>query len=159
MLKPQLEYLLDERRICTLTTYGADDMPHVTAVWFLWESGALYIATSTQTSKGRNVIRDPRIAICVESRSAGREAGMTAVGRAEIITGTEAAPIAERVNGKYLTQAAMEHPALGPAFAEMSDLVIKLVPQRWISWDMNEVAEAMMGPDADPGVFFQPTLA
>ncbi len=159
MLKPQLIHLLDERRIATLTTYGADDMPHVTAVWFLWENESIYIATSTQTSKGRNVMRDPRIAVCIESREPGRESGMTAIGRAETIMGAEAVALAERVNGKYLTQAAMTHPALGPAFAEMSDLVIKLTPQRWISWDMSEVGEAMMGPDADPSEFFLPTIA
>ena len=84
---------------------------------------------------------------------------MTASGRAELITGPEAVPLARRVNGKYLTPAALAHPALAPAFEAMSDLVIRLVPERWISWDMNEVGEAMMGPDADPSEFFQPTVA
>ena len=103
----KLAHMLDERRIATLTTYGSDDMPHVTAVWYLWEDDALYIATSLKTGKGRNLQRDPRMALCIESREAGRESGMTAVGRAELITGDEAAPLSRRINGKYLTPAAL----------------------------------------------------
>lgn len=154
----KLAHMLDERRIATLTTYGSDDMPHVTAVWYLWEDDALYIATSLKTGKGRNLQRDPRMALCIESREAGRESGMTAVGRAELITGDEAAPLSRRINGKYLTPAALAHPMIGPAFVDMSDLVIRLKPERWISWDMEEMA-AMFGDDIDEAEFFYPTLS
>lgn len=155
--KDKLAHLLDERRIATLTTYGADDMPHVTAVWYLWEDGALYIATSLKTGKGRNLQRDPRMALCIESREPGKESGMTAVGRAELITGEAAMPLSERINGKYLTPAALAHPVIGPAFVDMSDLVVRLVPERWISWDMEEMGE-MFGEAIDEAEFFYPTL-
>ena len=47
---------------------------------------------------------------------------------------------------------------IGPAFVDMSDLVIRLKPGRWISWDMEEMA-AMFGDDIDEAEFFYPTLS
>ena len=163
-LKPSLEHRLDERRISTLTTFSADGLPHVTAVWFLYEDGALYVATSVQTSKGRNLQRDPRAALCIESRAPGQENGISACGEVELLTGEAAAPIAQRLNAKYLTQAALDHPVVGPSFMAMSDLVVKLVPERWISWDMAELGAELFGdPSAEiseenEADFFHPTL-
>lgn len=153
-----LSHLLQERRIATLTTFGEDGMPHVTAVWFLWQDGALYIATSRHTGKGRNLARDSRMALCIESREDGREAGLSASGQAELLTGEIAAPLARQINSKYLTPTAMEHPVVGPAFIEMSDLVVKLVPQKWISWDMASLGAELFTPDMDPMEYFYPTL-
>ncbi len=153
-----LAHLLDERRIATLTTFSEDGMPHVTAVWYLWEDGALYIATSQRASKGKNLARDPRMALCIESREDGRESGMSASGKAELLTGEAAAPLAHRVNAKYLTQAALDHPAIGPAFIDMSDLVVKLVPEKWISWDMAALGEELFGEGVDEAEYFHPTL-
>ena len=154
----KLAHLLDEPRIVTLTTYSADGLPHVTAVWFLYEDGAIYITTNQQAGKARNLARDPRMAVCVESREDGKESGMSACGTAELLTGEAAAPIASRINAKYLTAAALEHPVIGPAFQGMSDVVIKLVPERWISWDMEALGAQLFGEDTDESLYFKPTL-
>ena len=153
-----LSHLLQERRIATLTTFEQNGMPHVTAVWFLWQDGALYIATSHHTGKGRNLSRDPRMALCIESREDGREAGLSASGQAELLTGDRAASLATLINSKYLTPQAMDHPVVGPAFTGMSDLVVKLVPQKWISWDMAAMGAELFTPDMDIAEYFYPTL-
>jgi len=151
-----LAHLLEERRIATLTTYSEDGLPHVTAVWYLYEDGAIYIATDTNTSKGKNLQRDPRMAICIESREGGREAGLSACGVAQLLTGDEAAPIALRLNAKYLTDEAMAHPVVGAFFIESSNLVIKLEPRRWISWDMAALGEQVFGCHIEEAEFFKP---
>ncbi len=153
-----LSHLLSERRVATLTTFDASGMPHVTAVWFLWKDDALYIATSRNTGKGKNLLRDGRMALCIESREDGRESGMSASGQAELLTGDEAAPLAKEINGKYLTPTAMAHPVVGAAFVGMSDLVVKLVPEKWISWDMADMAAELFTPDMNPEEYFYPTL-
>ncbi len=157
-LNPALEHLLDERRIATLTTYSADGLPHVTAVWFLWKGGVLYITTNQDASKARNLRRDPRMAVCIESREDGKESGVSACGTAELLTGEEATAIASSINAKYLTKAALEHPVVGPAFEGMSDTVIKLVPERWISWDMEALGAQLFGEGVDEALYFHPTL-
>ena len=153
-----LSYLLEERRIATLTTFDVQGMPHVTAVWFLWQNGALYLTTNDRSGKGRNLSRDPRMALCIECREAGREAGLSASGRAELLTGEKATALAGQINGKYLTPAALNHPVVGAAFSGMSNLVVKLVPERWISWDMAALGDALFPPGSDASGFFHPTL-
>lgn len=156
--RESLAHLLDERRIATLTTYSQDGLPHVTAVWFLHSEGNLYVATGSNTSKARNLMRDPRAALCIESRAAGREAGLSASGPVTLLQGEAASPIARRVNEKYLTEVALADPVVGPAFESMSDVVIQLTPARWIAWDMGEVGEQLFaGRDVDEAAFFRPT--
>lgn len=154
--KASLAPLLDERRIATLTTCSEDGLPHVTAVWFLHEEGRLYVATGSTTGKARNLMRDPRAALCIESRAAGREAGLSACGVVTLLQGDAAAPIARRINEKYLTETALAHPVVGPAFASMSDVVIELAPERWIAWDMGELGEQLFGEGVDEAEYFHP---
>ncbi len=153
-----LAHLLDERRIAALTTFDKNGMPHVTSVWFLWQDGALYIATSQSSGKGRNLLRDARMALCIESREDGQEAGMSASGEAQLLTGDEAAALAPQINGKYLTPKAMQDPVVGPAFLGMSDLVVKLVPEKWISWDMAALGDELFTAEMNPAEYFYPTL-
>ena len=47
---------------------------------------------------------------------------------------------------------------VGPAFIGMSDLVVKLVPEKWISWDMAEMSDQLFTPDMNPAEYFYPTL-
>lgn len=155
--RESLAHLLDERRIATLTTYSVDGLPHVTAVWFLYEAGSLYVATGSTTGKARNLMRDPRAALCVESRTAGKEAGLSACGPVTLLQGDSAAPLAKRINEKYLTGRALADPVVGPAFESMSDVVIQLVPERWIAWDMGELGEQLFGgKEVDDAEFFLP---
>jgi hypothetical protein len=56
-------------RTTWLTTLNADGSPHVTAVGALWLDGTFWFQTGT-TRKGRNVARDPRVALSVSIRGA-----------------------------------------------------------------------------------------
>ena len=154
----KLAHLLEERRIATLTTYSPDGLPHVTAVWFLYEDDAILMATNTGAGKASNLRRDPRMAICIESREAGRESGMSACGHAELLVGQDAVEIAGRINAKYLTPEGLVHPIVGTAFKEMSNLVIRLRPERWISWDMSALGSELFGEEVDEAEIFRPVL-
>ena len=50
-LDAKLQELLRGRHIATLATENADGSMHLTAVWYLFEDGALFVATSTKTRK------------------------------------------------------------------------------------------------------------
>ena len=58
-----------------LATVRADGRPHVAPVWFALDAGSggaapapgdLVFNTGADTVKGRNIARDPRVAICVD---------------------------------------------------------------------------------------------
>src|SRR5579863_2972035 len=52
---------------CWLATLNPDGSPHVTGVGALWEDGALWFETGDGTRKGRNLARDPRVALSVST--------------------------------------------------------------------------------------------
>jgi PPOX class probable F420-dependent enzyme len=53
-------------RTAKLATVRADGRPHVAPVWFDLDGSSLVFATGAGTVKGRNVTRDPRVAISVD---------------------------------------------------------------------------------------------
>ncbi len=135
-LDPAFQELLLQRHIATLGTRNADGMIHLTAVWFLYEEGSLYVATSSRTRKARNVAARPNASLMVDVRVPGKERGVTAMGAVELISGTESQAINRRVHRRYLSEEAVSDPQVGPVFASFDDVTIKITPASWISWDM-----------------------
>ena len=50
-----------------IVTAGADGEPAAAPVWGVWEDGAVYFGTNPNSRKGRNIARDPRIVVHLES--------------------------------------------------------------------------------------------
>ena len=80
-LDPALQELLRGRYIATFGTENSDGSIHLTAVWYLFESGSLYVATSSKSRKARNVAARPRASLMVDVRRPGAERGVTAAGK------------------------------------------------------------------------------
>jgi general stress protein 26 len=89
--EPNLEEFLRRRFVATLGTENADGTIHLTAVWYIFEDGDLFVATSSKTRKARNVAARPRASLMVDVRKAGAECGVTAVGTVHVISGTSRA--------------------------------------------------------------------
>jgi nitroimidazol reductase NimA-like FMN-containing flavoprotein (pyridoxamine 5'-phosphate oxidase superfamily) len=50
-----------------LATVNKDGSPHVVPLWFILDSESnIIFGTETRSIKGRNILRDPRISICVD---------------------------------------------------------------------------------------------
>lgn len=49
-----------------LATVRTDGRPHLAPVWFLLDGDDLVFNTGRETVKGRNLIRDGRVALCVD---------------------------------------------------------------------------------------------
>jgi PPOX class probable F420-dependent enzyme len=48
-------------------TTRPDGAPHAAPVWGLWHNGAVVFSTSPESRKGRNLLRDPRVVVHLES--------------------------------------------------------------------------------------------
>jgi PPOX class probable F420-dependent enzyme len=48
-------------------TTRRDGRPHAAPVWGLWRDGALWFSTDRASQKGRNLVRDGRVAVHLES--------------------------------------------------------------------------------------------
>ncbi len=86
-LDPKFLPLVEGRRIASLGTLNDDGSVHLTAVWYLYEDGSFFVATSSRSRKARNLAARPRATLMVESRKPGSERGVTASGPGEIIPG------------------------------------------------------------------------
>jgi len=135
-LDPALQELIRGRYIATLGTENADGSIHLTAVWYLFESGTLYVATSSRTQKARNVAARPKASLMVDVRKPGTERGVTAAGLAEVISGGQSQEINRRIHSRYLSAGAMADPQIGPVFASFDDVTLRLTPVSWFTWDM-----------------------
>ena len=56
-----------EQRVVNVATLGRDGWPHVTALWFVMRDGEPWIYTYAKSQKVRNLERDPRATLLVES--------------------------------------------------------------------------------------------
>jgi PPOX class probable F420-dependent enzyme len=135
-LDPTLLKFLQGRHIATLGTENSDGSIHLTAVWYLFESGSLFVATSSKTQKARNVAARPKASLMVDARKPGTERGVTAAGRVELISGDQSKEINRRIHSQYLSAAAISDPQVGAVFESFDDVTLRLTPVSWFSWDM-----------------------
>jgi PPOX class probable F420-dependent enzyme len=131
-----LREFLSGRHIGTVATENADGSIHMTAVWYVFEDDYFYIATSSKTRKARNLTARPKASLMVDSRKPGKERGVTAIGRSQLVSGKESQEINRRIHSRYLSSAALADAKVGPVFAGFDDVTIRIVPDSWISWDM-----------------------
>lgn len=131
-----VERLINGRFIAALSTLMPDGSPHLTAVWYAFVEGKLYVATGSGSRKARNAAARPQVGLMIDTREPGIEQGLAVAGRAEVLTGAAAVPYREIVQARYLTPAALADPEVGPVFATYDDAVIQLAPERWTWWDI-----------------------
>lgn len=60
-------FLLDGIRTASLATVREDGRPHVAPVWFdLDDDDTVVLSTGETSIKGRSILRDPHVALCVD---------------------------------------------------------------------------------------------
>jgi Pyridoxamine 5'-phosphate oxidase len=139
------EEILTGRCIASLGTENEDGSIHLTAVWYLFDGGCLYVATSSQTRKARNVAVRPKASLMVDIRKPGSERGLVAVCTAGVIAGESSKAINARIHARYMSEAALADPHVGGMMAAMDDITLKLTPTGWYAWDMRTLDEAVFG--------------
>ena len=65
MTSTQIEEFLRAPRIAVVGTNASARGPQLTPVWYLYENSRIYLSISENSAKYRNLIRDPRISICI----------------------------------------------------------------------------------------------
>lgn len=66
IIQEKIDEFLSERRQAVFATNRQDGPPQLSPVWFLWEDGVLYVSTSAQSYKARNISADPNVSACVD---------------------------------------------------------------------------------------------
>jgi PPOX class probable F420-dependent enzyme len=142
---PTLQELLRGRYIATLGTENPDGTIHLTAVWYLFEDGYLFVATSSKSRKARNIVARAKASLMVDVRKPGAERGVNGAGKAEVISGEQSREINRRIHGRYMSAAAMSDPHIEPVFASFDDVTIRITPGSWTAWNMAELDAQAFG--------------
>jgi PPOX class probable F420-dependent enzyme len=135
MSEKELDEFLQGRYIAGLATLNDDGSIHLTAVWYLFDAGNFYVAIESSSRKARNVLARPEASVMVDARRTQPEKGVTAICTVEVLRGDEARPFIHRILSRYMSEAAMADPKAGGVMERLSDIVLRLAPQRWIAWD------------------------
>jgi len=115
------EEILMGRFIATLGTENEDGSIHLTAVWYLFDDGCLYVATSSRTRKARNVAARPKASLMVDIRKPGSERGLVALCTTGVIAGEGSKEINARIHQRYMSEAALADPRVGGTMAAMDE--------------------------------------
>jgi PPOX class probable F420-dependent enzyme len=137
--------VLQRRAIATLATQNADGTIHLTPVWFLYENEQFYVGTNSASRKARNIQSRPNVTIMVDVREPGAERGVAAAGTANIQGGKRVAEVVRLIQRRYLSEAALADPEVGPALASLDNIVLEIVPEKWTVWDMRVLGQQLFG--------------
>jgi PPOX class probable F420-dependent enzyme len=129
-LTPAVRQFLDTQRNLVMSTVRPDGAPQISPVWYLFDGEAFIISTAKETAKWHNLLRDPRIALCVDEPDTGRM--IVAYGRAELadqdIWETTRTLVEKYVKGAVAVQAHMER-----IFKNWTRVIVKVKPDKVIA--------------------------
>ncbi|KPI30308.1 putative enzyme [Actinobacteria bacterium OV450] len=116
-----------------LSTVREDGSPHIAPVWFLLDGDAFVFNTGKSTVKGRNLLRDGRVALCVDD-DRPPYSYVLLQGRAEISEDLEEMlPWATRIAARYMGEEHAE--AFGRRNAVPGELLVRVPVDKVISVD------------------------
>jgi PPOX class probable F420-dependent enzyme len=124
-------FLSQRTRTAKVATVMADGQPHVMPVWFVLDGDQVVFTTGADTVKGRNLRRDPRIALVVEDDTPPF-AFVHFRGRATIHEDPEELlRFATAIGSRYMGEARAEE--FGQRNAVPGELLVRVTPERVIA--------------------------
>lgn len=134
----QLE-LLESERIVSVSSNGTQGWPHVMPLWYVPRNGEVWIYTYGKSQKVKNLERDPRATLMIETGIEYHELrGITIEAEAEIHRDFDTVfQLAQDLNLRY-TEGLESIPEEGRAVLEKQAakrVAIRFRPRRTASWD------------------------
>jgi PPOX class probable F420-dependent enzyme len=125
------EFLLEGTRTAKVATVMADGAPHVMPVWFVLDGDRIVFTTGRRSVKGRDLRRDPRVAIIVEDDTPPF-AFVHVRGRAQISEDLDAMlRFATAIGARYM--GAERAAEFGRRNAAPGELLVSVSPERVIT--------------------------
>jgi PPOX class probable F420-dependent enzyme len=111
-----------------LATMRADGSPHVAPIWFILDGDDLVFMTGADTLKGKAMLRDPRVALCVDDEQP--PFGFATIeGTVTLSTDLdEMLPLSIAIARRYMGDELAE--AYGERNAVAGELLVRLHPDR-----------------------------
>jgi PPOX class probable F420-dependent enzyme len=118
-------------RTMKVATVRADGRPHVVPVWFVLDGDTVVFTTGEDTRKGRDLRRDPRVALCVDDETPPF-AFVLMEGTAELIRNApDLLDWTTRIAHRYM--GAGKAAAYGKRNAVDSELLVRVTPAKIVA--------------------------
>jgi PPOX class probable F420-dependent enzyme len=130
--------LLDGERIVVVSSFGADGWIHSMPLWYVPREGEVWIYTYAKSQKVRNLERDPRATLLIETGHEYQELrGLMIEAEAEIHRDIETVlPLAEELNMRYAGVDAVDEDARKALAAQAAKrAAVRFRPRRTNTWD------------------------
>jgi PPOX class probable F420-dependent enzyme len=137
-----VQELFATRLIGVLTTIEPDGSVHAVPMWLAPTDDAILLATGSRSRKVRNLERDPRATLVLhDSRPGAEVSGASIRGRVELVRGSAAKPLVERVQRRYVSEPGLKLPVVRE-FLSSDDVALRFVPEAAVTWDERASAAA-----------------
>ena len=125
-------FLLDHVRTASLATVRPDGRPHVAPVWFDLDGDTFVLSTGENTVKGRNMLRDPRVSLCIDDDKPPFHFAIIE-GTAKLTAeDPDLLHWATRIGGRYM--GALRAHEYGQRNAVPTELLIRIIPQKILAY-------------------------
>ena len=126
------EFMLAHPRTAILATVRADGRPHVAPIWFELDDDTLIFTTGESTVKGRNMLRDPRVSLCIDEEEPPFHF-VVIEGTSELTAGDpDLLYWATRLGGRYM--GADRADEYGRRNAVEGELLVRVTPQKIVAF-------------------------
>ena len=127
---------LREHRKCALATIDQNGWPRLDAMIFVFRDGAFYMTSHDRAPQIVNILRNPKVAIMIETGSADAELkGLMARGECEIVRDSEAVREALAWFGAGST---IQRPN-GSEQNTTNGIILKIHPRKIVTWDYSKL--------------------
>ena len=129
MTDVELRGFLAQPLIADIVTIKKDGSPQITPVWYDFDGTYLYVSTTADRAKARNIKRDKRIAISIRDENAQKVALFS--GTASILDDKEHISV-RRIAARYTPPDKLDSFLSG---LEANRVILRMRPTRTITWD------------------------
>jgi PPOX class probable F420-dependent enzyme len=131
------ERLLETERVVAVATAGPRGWPHVMPLWYVPRAGEIWIYTYAKSQKVRNLERDPRATLLIETgHEYGELRGVEIEAEAEIIRDQEVVfDLAKELTARYSGVGVSDEHAAALEAQARKRVAVRFRPVRVASWD------------------------
>jgi PPOX class probable F420-dependent enzyme len=137
--------LIESERIVVVSTLGRNGWPHSMPLWYVPRDGEIWIYTYAKSQKVRNLERDPRATLLIETgHEYGELRGVEIEAVAEIVRDPEAVyELARELTERYSGAASVDETAVEALRAQARKRVaVGFAPRRVATWDHRKLGGA-----------------
>jgi PPOX class probable F420-dependent enzyme len=129
--------LIETERVVAVASVGPRGWPHVMPLWYVPRNGEIWIYTYAKSQKVRNLERDPRATLLVETgHEYGELRGVQIEAEAEISREHETVfELAKELTARYAGGAVSDEQAAALEAQARKRVAIRFRPVRTASWD------------------------